>query len=131
MRKGSPPPTCHMSGVTCHMSGVTCHVSHVTCHMSRVIFFFYFFLLGHSDEASQWRVCYQRLVFSQRDISVNILLSQRYISVNIIFINKYPELKEPSGGSGVKALLNLLHTAFGVGRALTQRPPGPALICGI
>ena len=51
MREGSPPHTCHMSGVTCRVSLVTCHVSHVTCPVSD------FFL--QSGEASQGRVCYQ------------------------------------------------------------------------
>ena len=51
LREGSPPLTCHVSGVICHMSRVTCH-----------------FLFGQRCEASQWRVCYQwglpRLVFT-------------------------------------------------------------------
>ena len=29
LRKGSPPPTCQVSGVTCHMTCVTCNVSHL------------------------------------------------------------------------------------------------------
>ena len=49
MREGSPPHTCHVSGVTCHMSHVTCQMSDVTCQI--------FFLSG---EDSQGRVCYQR-----------------------------------------------------------------------
>ena len=31
LRKGLPPPTCHVSNVTCHVSGDTCHVLHFTC----------------------------------------------------------------------------------------------------
>ena len=46
MREGSPPPTCHSSGVMCHMSHVMCH---------NFIYFFW-----QSDETCQWRVCYQR-----------------------------------------------------------------------
>ena len=29
LRDGSPPHTCHVSGVTCHVSHVMCHLSHV------------------------------------------------------------------------------------------------------
>ena len=54
MREGSPPHTCHVSGVTCHVSHVTCHMSCVMCQ----IFILFFFL--QSGEASQGRVCYQR-----------------------------------------------------------------------
>ena len=46
------------------MSHVMCHMSRVTCHMSRVrfifIFYYYYFFVGHSGQASQGRVCYQR-----------------------------------------------------------------------
>ena len=54
MREGSPPPTCHVSGVTCHMTLVTCHMSHIT--ISIIIFIIFL----QSCEASQWRVCYQQ-----------------------------------------------------------------------
>ena len=47
LRKGSPPPTFHVSCVMCHVSYVTCHVSHV-------------FFFSPSGEASRWSVCYQR-----------------------------------------------------------------------
>ena len=50
-----------MACVTCHVSHVTCHVSHVMCHMSQLFnLIFFFFFLGQSGEAYQWRVCYQR-----------------------------------------------------------------------
>ena len=42
------------------MSRVACHVSRVTCHMSRVIIIIIIFFFGHSGEAIQGRVCYQR-----------------------------------------------------------------------
>ena len=48
--------TCHLSRV---MLCVTCHVSRVTSHMS-CIFFYYYFLVLQSGEASRLRVCYQR-----------------------------------------------------------------------
>ena len=67
LREGSPPHTCHVSGVTCH-------VSPVTCHMSRVRFYF-FWGGGQSGEASQGRVCYQRglprLVYYTSSLSVD------------------------------------------------------------
>ena len=64
MREGSPPHTCHVSGVTCHVSHVKCHQSHVTCHVSHVrlllLYIYIFIFFGQSGEASQGRVCYQR-----------------------------------------------------------------------
>ena len=56
MREGSPPHTCHVSGVTCHVSHVTYHMSRVTCKMPD----FFIFIFLQSGEASQGRVCYQR-----------------------------------------------------------------------
>ena len=63
MREGSPPHTCHVSGVTCHMSHVTYHLSHITYHVSDFNFYFFYLIFwgGQSGEASQGRVCYQRL----------------------------------------------------------------------
>ena len=56
MKKGIPPPACHVSCVTCH-------ISHVEC---------IFFSL-QSCEFSQWRVCYQRgiprLVFNRPHVA--------------------------------------------------------------
>ena len=64
MREGSPPHTCHVSGVTCHVSHVKCHQSHVTCHVSHVrlllLYIYIFIFFGQSGEASQGRVCFQR-----------------------------------------------------------------------
>ena len=57
MREGSPPPLYQVSGVTSHISHITYHISLVMCHI--LIFFFF---LGQSEEASQWRVCYQRVI---------------------------------------------------------------------
>ena len=49
--EGSPPPTCHVSCVTCHLSHVTCHMSFVI--QQKII-------ILRRDEASRWKVCYQR-----------------------------------------------------------------------
>ena len=57
--EGSPPPTCHVSGVTCHVSCVMCHVSRVTCHLSHVTFISSSFFQQRVG-AGWWRVCYQQ-----------------------------------------------------------------------
>ena len=77
MREGSPPHTCHMSGVTCHVSHVTCHMSHVKCHMSDFFLVLLIFFFGQNREASQGRVCYQRGL--PRLVLSLLYLIQKYI----------------------------------------------------
>ena len=70
MREGSPPPTCHMSGVICHMLCVMCHILCVTCHVSQSG---QSGQGGQSGEISHWSVCYQRGLSCLVSYKINFL----------------------------------------------------------
>ena len=111
---------CQVSGVRCQVLRVRCHVSGVTCHFFSSIFFWTTWwgysvegLLStgptpsslQSDEASRWRVCYQRglprLVYWQIYLFGNIFvyIESVYVDVNVnrgcLPINLFPNSGYP------------------------------------
>ena len=58
--------TCKVLHILCQMSCVKRHMSKIMCHNFFVccIYIFFYFFYGQRGEASQWRVCYQRLVLT-------------------------------------------------------------------